>query len=238
MINKQNGNEAHKEITGREKQMIASQVMNPIWLNEDDDWPTVFSRFFADTDPAEQRVSPEFAWIEPLNDKDQRDGFCFAADNLIRDLLSKAELEKRDPKREFHGVLFAALFCYRHYLEVTLKHLISIYAPHSADVSQAELDALKKTHNLMKIWNHVKGMMIEVNGQDYDRRAREVAESIINAFNQVDSSSQVFRYSRDKTGNRTRGSVPNTDLVKLMEGMRSLRMYFDVQDDVLDALQP
>lgn len=210
---------------------------NPENLGLVEEWPTEFSRFFSGSDSVD-KLPDGFEWIEDIKDKDQRDGFCFAADNLIRDLLSKAELERRDPKREFHGVLFAALFCYRHYLEVTLKHIISIYAPHSADVSQPELDALRTTHKLMKLWNHVKAMMIEVNGEDYDRHEREVAESVINAFNRVDPNSQAFRYSHDKTGNRTRGGVPNTDLVKLMEGMRSLRMYFDVQDDVLDALQP
>ena len=211
---------------------------NPENLGLVEEWPTEFSPFFFGSDSVDKQLPDGFEWTEDIKDKGQRDGFCFAADNLIRDLLLEVELKKQDPKREFYGVLFAALFCYRHYLEVTLKHLISIYAPHSADVSQAETDGVKTTHNLMKLWNHVKSMMIEVKGQGYDRSAREVAESMINAFNQVDSSSQVFRYSRDKTGNRTRGSVPNTDLVKLMEGMRSLRMYFDVQDDVLDALQP
>lgn len=203
-----------------------------------EDWPTAFTRFFSDSDSVDSQKPDGFDWIEDLEDKNHRDGFCFAADNLIRDLLFQEQLKKHDPEREFYGVLFAVLYCYRHYLEVTLKHLISIYAPYSVDVLDSEVQDLKKTHNLMKLWNQLKRMMIEVNGENHDRHERAVVESVINDFNRVDPNSQMFRYSHDNSGNRTRDGVPSTDLVKLMKGMRSLRTYFDVQDDVVDALQP
>lgn len=61
---------------------------------------------------------------ESITEWNWRDGYFNAAENLVYDLLNREELERSEPRRALDGVHRPLLFCFRHYLKVSLKHQI------------------------------------------------------------------------------------------------------------------
>lgn len=120
-------------------------------------------------------------------------GFLRAA-NVVVDHVVRSRLQGRwsDYSTFWECPAYAALFLYRHCLELRLKELIVAYGGCLPD----------REHSLMNLWTglkHVAGKGVtDVPGES--RQDLEMAEQIIVRFDQIDVNSQVFRYpiNRDK----------------------------------------
>lgn len=203
----------------------------------DFEWPRRFRQFFHRARPRRKSAhSREFAafleWHEEMRDSEQDRSFLLAADNLVRDLLMQSELKQFDSKREFYGLVYPILYCYRHYLELGIKGVIRLYQ--RVTRNRASVDAVANGHNLHKLWECAKSLMDEHN-QPPTRNSAEVrfVDELVKTFHDVDIGSTVFRYAHDKRGRRTRSGIPAADLRALMKNMRELDAYFTAQADVV-----
>ncbi|MFH1417471.1 MAG: hypothetical protein ABII12_04195 [Planctomycetota bacterium] len=201
-------------------------------LDEEFDWPDKgqrISRFKGPQDrkaertdtPARPRSAAFNAMVNQHRDDLHREAWFWAGHNLARDIVQQGELKKWDPTREFRGLLLPMLYCYRHYLELALKHLIEELG--SLSRFHSTLD-LTKTHRLMQLWNAAKGLASNL--FDDDENDKNV-ERLLNEFHQFDPSSQTFRYRRDKHGRPHDDSIPSPDLLELIRVMKGLRNYFE-----------
>lgn len=89
----------------------------------------------------------------------------------------------------------------------------------------------------MKLWNEVKRHRTEVYG---DEKGDEIIDSVgrlMNEFNAIDPSPQTFHYRHDKVGATNDGRIPELEIRELMAAMRSLKNFFDTQDDVVDEIE-
>lgn len=197
-------------------------------------WPNRKDRPFRSKPPQVRQPKPVptsaaeqvFQEMEDLHwDYEYRDGYFWAGENLARDLGDRETLEKDGTGRRLDGVYLPMLYCYRHYLEVSLKYMIKILKPLSG--LDAAID-LQKEHGLMPLWNeakrHMKGTVDAPKGGSDD--ADKNVERLINEFHRIDASSQTFRYRRDKHDRPQEGSIPSIDLDQLINVMRGLRNYF------------
>ncbi|OGW15965.1 MAG: hypothetical protein A2035_09135 [Nitrospirae bacterium GWA2_42_11] len=77
--------------------------------------------------------------------------------------------------------------------------------------------ALKKDHNLYKLWNYVKRVITQY-WPDGPKEHIGVVERIIQEFHNIDKSGQNFRYSEDTSGRKTLDQLPDSvELIHLKD---------------------
>jgi hypothetical protein len=156
---------------------------------------------------------------------DYRDGFFWGADNMLRDFLNREQLQGAEPDRSFFGITLPILYCYRHYIEVSLKKLIDAYSLMSE--LPVNVDT-KNEHSLLPLLNEAKRHMTFLSTPSPEDKEIDVnAETIISTFNQFDSSSQTFRYRVSRNGEANEDRLPRVNFENLLTTMRALRNYFD-----------
>mgnify|MGYP001588033989 CR=1 FL=1 len=165
---------------------------------------------------------------------DWRDGYFNAAENLAYDFLDRETIERGKPRREFNGIHLPLLYCYRHYLEVSLKHQVVLWSQVSR--RRVAID-IGKEHGLMKLWNELEKHRKVFYGNEQGNDTIDSVERDINMFNMFDPSSQTFRYRRDQSGKLHDERIPKLELRKLMRAMRGLKHFFDAQVDVVDEIE-
>lgn len=170
------------------------------------------------------------AAVAHRRDNSFREGWFCSADNLARDIIQQEALKKLDSERAFYGVYIPMLYCYRHYLELALKHLIVKLRSMSGIGAKLNLN---REHGLIRLWNeathHANDIFGEVDSvvENTDKNV----ERILNEIHQFDSNSQTFRYHRDKQGRSQDASIPEAYLPELIALMRGLRNYFRAWED-------
>lgn len=211
------------------------------------DWPSRGQRLFlskppqkgkkARADAADPLRSDEFlAMINHRRDLASREGWYHAADNLARDIIHQKALKKLDSDRECFGVFLPMLYCYRHYLEVALKHLIEQLDRLSTLDTKVDL---QREHGLKQLWNGAKLLAYDVfRWPDPIRDAPDKdVERLLNEFHEFDPTSQTFRYRRDRQERPHDESIPNADLHNLIAVMHGLFNYFSAWEDRIWELE-
>ena len=114
------------------------------------------------------------------------------------------------------GLIYPALFSFRHFLELSMKDSIKQYrGGEPADC------AINREHNLMVIWNEF---------QSYINKSedKEIMEKLINEVNMIDPTSEIFRYPYiiNTEGNLSMPDVKQTRLndIKSLKTIM-LKMY-------------
>jgi hypothetical protein len=176
----------------------------------------------------------DFPWDDEW-DYAYQQGYFWAGDNLAHDLIDREAIEKAPAGRELYGVDLPMLYCYRHFLEISLKRLIQVLVPLTdLDVSSD----INKEHGLMPLWNEAKRLMAAAfsppsAGDDTEQHV----ERAINDFHQYDPSSQTFRYRRDTSGKPHEDRLPHADLRQLIKTMRGLHNYFQGCESYADEVR-
>lgn len=194
------------------------------FLNEN--WPGLSDRLFAvrskvpkgakDRDSMfEQLVSPGLGML-------YRDGYHFAGD-----VLALRFLEHPDPNDTNSGLMYPMLYCYRHFIEISLKALIQVCSKLSGTRIADSLN-LTNEHSLARLWNEANRLSHEAfPPHPNDATTDKAVESLINEFNQIDPDSQTFRYDTDKSGKSVIKKLPEVDLQQLITTMAKLKTFFD-----------
>lgn len=180
---------------------------------------------------------------ESLADYEFRDGFFFAAENLARDLLDWRKLQEADRTREFTGVYRPMLYCYRHFVEVSLKHQIKqVWHPLSG--LPVENSCLGK-HALDPLWKECRRHMRaafrrwspDYESTDADEEAERSMGRYIREFDTCDPNGETFRYRLDKKGTSHDCRLPDVELTQLMQTMRAIRHYLIAIEAHTDSMR-
>lgn len=116
------------------------------------------------------------------------------------------------------------LFCFRHFVELSLKAMIAIYCKLLGQESRIKIE---KEHGPMRLWNEARRLMDEAvpNTGTGDETNRTV-ERCLNELNQVDKDSQLFRYPTNKDGQSIEDRLPLVDLGQFLATMENLHALF------------
>jgi len=107
-----------------------------------------------------------------------------------------------------------------------MKRLIARYASYTS-IDAGETDH----HNLWKLWQMARGVIIEIGGED---QALPVVEKIIKELHELDRSAVAFRYPRHKNGALIPLPDGMIDLDNLRDVMEGVAHFFDGADAQLD----
>ena len=197
-------------------------------------WPSPNDRLF----PRQSRPAPpssDQALFEELIRPELgyyfREGYYHAGEFLARQLL-----DAPSPFQAHPGMVFPMLYVYRHYIEISLKALIGVYVGLSGESVKDGFNPIKE-HSLARLWNEVRRLceLAIPASPEGDTTDVDVGR-LINEFNQYDSSSQTFRYDKNRRGESVESSLPEVDLNRLMATMEKLKHYFDGSDAYADHL--
>ena len=127
---------------------------------------------------------------------------------------------------ERHSLIYPILFNYRHGIELAMKWVITQYGRYST----VQISIIEH-HNLWKLWQICKQIIIEVGSESEDI---SYVEQVIKDLHHLDNSAQAFRYSRDKNGDLFTLPDGMVDLQNIRAVMEGVSHFFDGVDGQLD----
>ena len=149
-------------------------------------------------------------------------GYWRAADSLVDHLTQTRDPSARRPYAAYwESQAYAALFLYRHYLELRLKELFLAYGGNPTKINNE--------HVLLNIWGEVWKQAEDARSEELSidsLKDLEAAENIIVQFDDIDRKSEVFRYPNDKKGKITLPRM-QIDIVRLKEALGWLSQVLD-----------
>lgn len=128
------------------------------------------------------------------------------------------------------GIGLPICFSYRHFIELTLKHLFVKFV---CTNEQEYKDYLNKGHDLGELWNAIKSKLSELKKRVRSSVCLGCVEHYIREFDKFDKSSMTLRYPVDK---KLKPMKPDTklDIYNLHDRMQELYKAFDVLSHELD----
>ncbi len=157
-------------------------------------------------------------------------GYYSAAESLVQTSIESGQLDT---------LFFPICFNYRHFLELSMKHLI-IGAEKFADIS-AELGygekipvsvagKIKNEHSLEKLLNWLIERFEKISGEQFDNELKE----LIVEFHNIDPNGQIFRYPVLKDGSFSLPDHTNYDVENIRLQMGKVNNYLTGMDAWLD----
>ena len=147
------------------------------YLDPDRRWPEIGDRLFTHGSEADALL-PDDATIRLMV---MAEGYRAAGDLLAQQSLYQPQAG--------HFLIYPAVFCYRHFIELALKSLLDGYG----DAVGIAVDW--RSHDLMPRWRDVL-RMIEAYGMAETDDGMVAVEACIAEFDKVDPGSLAFRYRR------------------------------------------
>jgi hypothetical protein len=123
-------------------------------------------------------------------------------------------------------LIYPVLFCYRHYIELSLKSMLAFYGPKVGVISDWS------THNLEILWQKFKELVVRY-GAEQDNESINVVKGCIAEIANFDPASFDFRYPRTRKGEPISIEFESLDLDALNEGMGRIHGYFTGVDGQL-----
>lgn len=129
------------------------------------------------------------------------------------------------------SLVYPILYLSRHYLELVLKHLISL----SDNILSKDLSDISH-HNILKLWRSLKD-----NLESYNQVPREEVickddivklDNVFQQFHAIDQNSEVFRYSKTKKGTYSAKEGTRIELVYFGNIMKSISHYLEGLESV------
>ena len=193
---------------------------------DDVPWPEKSDRIFS------ERPKPK-----PL-----RETGSLAFDQILESLSSDADyfyrvgyyeaariLASKLAEGEHQELYFPMLFCFRHYVELSLKCMVGVYAK----LQDEDINArLAKTHDVMRLWNETK-RLINMSDIKYSSSTdvHEAVDRCMKELDDVDRSSQTFRYATDTANKRVDDCLAPVDVPQFIKTMENLHSFFDASED-------
>jgi hypothetical protein len=184
-------------------------------------WPTAGDRLFDSSEHLrdDARIVPnQFARMVVM-----AAGYKKGADTLVQ-----AAIEQGNTRDFF---IYPIVFCYRQYLELTLKWFLWTYGP------TVGVSANWKSHGLMTLWKEFEKVRSLSGADEGDEGANDVVAKCIREFSEIDEGSFNFRYSMNSDGTPIALNKDRVDLARLCDVMDGIEGYFKGCDGFLDHLQ-
>ncbi len=147
------------------------------------------------------------------------DGYREAADILVENAMADRFLS--------HRLVYPVLFCYRHFIELSLKYVISEYGHLAGEPPNS------KNHELEVLWPTFRKILTYC--EDGDRVALNAVEVVVAEFAKIDAGSFTFRYPTNRKGDPVPINMDNIDLWKLHDTMEGVANFFTGADGYLDS---
>lgn len=186
-------------------------------LGDDSPWPQDEDRLFEEDEDGERPSSEPFDEIleslRPNLDYRYREGYYDAGVCLAASVGARS------------GLIFPMLFCFRHFVELSLKSLIATYAS-LADVTPSE--KLLRKHDLAKLWTEARRLIeaAESGGGEGDATLANV-ERCVHELDEADKRSTLFRYATDEAGDSVEGRLPKTEIAQFLKTMANIESFFE-----------
>ena len=157
-------------------------------------------------------------------------GYYSAAESLVQVSIETGKLDT---------LFFPICFNYRHFLELSLKHLIigsEKFADVSAELGNGEkitnsvASKIKNEHSLEKLLNWLVERFEKISGEQFDNELRE----LIVEFHNIDPNGQIFRYPVLKDGSFSLPDQSNYDVENIRLQMEKINDFFAGMDAWLD----
>lgn len=150
--------------------------------------------------------------------------------NTALDLLSFTSMANDNLTKD--GYLYPAIFCFRQYLELTMKDSIHYLKVNNGEIADSNL-GYNPGHSLVKVWESLKDC---IKDDINDCTETNIVEKLILEFNQIDPSSTRFRYCYNMEINLNTKKLENiadyedlglVDTYNLRNIMLKLYRYFE-----------
>lgn len=178
-------------------------------------WPRKGDKAFASGDYSPNQVNLKGLAV-PYRDSIIALGFKEAADLVVQALQAGETRIQPDP------FFFPVAYLYRHSLELNLKCFLSEGIRLGIILQDDKAKKAMSDHNLHNLWNQTREL-IETMWPDEGPEQLNATEHVILEFDNIDKSSQEFRYARNKNGQPHLTNAPDLiDLVylgKIMDGI-------------------
>ena len=189
-------------------------------LEIDFSWPKIGDRLFSETHPAQG------AFLAAHSDErlyHLTEGYKLAADLLVE----QTELEVWSRKK----LVYPIVFCYRHFLELTLKAMLAEYG------SLGNLPRKNRSHHKLEdLWKDFRTLLRNLNS-DHPEMGTDAVEHCIAEFAKIDPFSETFRYPSSRKGQPFDISHESIDLLQLRDTVQAIENYFMGSDGFLGNLQ-
>jgi hypothetical protein len=156
-------------------------------------------------------------------------GYYSAAESLVQVAIETGKLDT---------LFFPICFNYRHFLELSLKHLVigfEKFADVSVELGYGEkinsvTEKVKNEHSLEKLLNWLIERFEKISGVKFDNKLRE----LIIEFHNIDPNGQIFRYPVLKDGSFSLSDQSNYDVENIRLQMEEINDFFTGIDAWLD----
>lgn len=132
---------------------------------------------------------------------------------------------------ERSNLVWPIVFCYRQYIELTLKDII---ARHGHGV-EPPIEPIWTMHELGTLWKHCRSIMDAILVEITIDEMPEIRAmtSIIIEFERVDAGSYAFRFPTDTKGRQIEIPIDSIDLVHLRGVMEGVFTFLDASESAL-----
>jgi hypothetical protein len=138
-------------------------------------------------------------------------GYKLAGDLMV----ARAKEDRYDRK----DLIYPILFNYRHFVELSLKYLISTYG------SVVAIEPIWDTHRLEKLWFRFSEIMIAYR-DPAENDARNAVGAVIAEFAKVDPDSFSYRYPVTRKGEPIAPLEEALEIANLADAIEKLDNYF------------
>lgn len=187
-------------------------------LEQDFQWPEMGDKLFSQGQP------PYAAFLAHHTGErfyHLTKGYKLAADLLVK----HAEAEGWSRRQ----LVYPIVFCYRHFLELTLKVILERYGGFGS------IEPNRSCHKLEGLWIDFKKLLhhLDTDGSPEDKQATDVIGECVAQFAKIDPNSQTFRYPTDQKGQPFDVEPGRLDLLHLHDTMQKMDTYFMCVDGFL-----
>lgn len=186
-------------------------------MNTECPWPRKANKFML-----QQGVKPFVPADNPCDNAKIEDGKGTRLFWMILGYKEGADLMVEDAQKSPYvrdELIYPILFCYRHFLELSLKFLL-------VGRCQTLTTKQKSRHDLIWLWKKFLEVIKPYDMAD-PRKETPVVGDIISEFAKIDPNSCSFRYSEDQSGKLISIAYENIDLMHLTNVMHDVSDYFN-----------
>lgn len=146
-------------------------------------------------------------------------GYRKAANLLAGQVIQRGHVDELDT------VFFAYAFVWRHYVELRIKSLVISYR-----ILLGKEGGRLRRHGLWPLWQQLHELMSEA-GDDVSDEAVKATARLLRQFDELDPSSQEFRYNERTDGTPTLEGVSRIDYVSFHNGLDAVANLLEAVDD-------
>lgn len=189
-------------------------------LEKDFRWPKIGDKLFSH----DQLAYGAFLAHHP----DERlyhltEGYKLAADLLV----DQAEAEAWRRRK----LVYPIVFCYRHFLELTLKAMLEQYG------SMGNVTANWSHHRLEDLWRDFRTLLRNLGSDHPEEHGTDAVEQCLAEFAKIDPFSETFRYPSSRKGQPFDIDCEMIDLLQLRDTVQAIENYFMGSDGFLGSLK-